>query len=489
MDPLTSPASTRQKIVKKLNPLNSIFGRLFLWFWLTTIVMIICTALIIRYLATGSELQTIPAGEQDYLEQIAKDIERRIENRPMVRRKLDRMLRMMGKQTGESLVLMDKESEELIYDGPRIPYPFQQRFKNLSGADASYGFMMGNRIFFGPVTVTIGERDYALFKGRPARFPMLRHRSDLLFLVALVISGSLCFFLAWSFTRPIKELRDAAQQMSEGNLQAGASQSVHRKDEIGELSEDFRTMAVKVNELIEHQKRLLADISHELRSPLARLQLAIGIAQQNLENLQSEQQGSQADISASNKIHAQVLSRIEKEAIQIDSMIARVLQLSRLESDAQDVVKQKVVFPSFIQSLLQDAQYEASNKGKNLQQDLCEGTEIMLEPALISSAIENVLRNAIRYAKQDIYIQARVADDNLIVRIEDDGCGVPAEELDKLFTPFYRVSLARNRESGGTGLGLAIAIQAINAHNGEIRAMNNDKGGLSVEIKLPLRDS
>lgn len=483
----------KKNFVKKLNPLNSIFGRLFLWFWLTTIVMIICTALIIRYLAKGPELQTIPAGEQQYLEQIAAEIEKRAKNRPMARRRLDRLLRIVGNQSGENLVLMDKVSEQLFYDGPVIPFPFQQRFKNLNQADTSYGFMMGNRIFFGPVTISIDDREYALFKGRPARFPMLRHRSDLLFLVALLISGSLCLFLAWSFTRPIKELRDAAQQMARGNLQAGASQHINRKDEIGALSEDFRTMAVKVNELIEHQKRLLADISHELRSPLARLQLAIGIAQQNLENV-SQQNEDQAientfENNPSNKIHSQVLSRIEKEAIQIDNMIARVLQLSRLESNTQDLVKQKVNFPSFIQSVLQDAEYEASSQGKALQQNLCQGTELMLEPMLISSAIENVVRNAIRYAKQNITIEANVEDDHLLIQIDDDGCGVPEAELDKLFAPFYRVSLARNRESGGTGLGLAIAIQAINAHNGKIQAMNNNKGGLSVEIKLPLRDS
>jgi two-component system sensor histidine kinase CpxA len=302
--------------------------------------------------------------------------------------------------------------------------------------------------------------------------------------MAITVSGLLCFFLAWSFTRPIKELRDASQQMAKGNLQAGTSANIRRRDEIGDLSEDFRTMAVKVNELLDHQKRLLADISHELRSPLARLQLAIGIAQQNLENAQRVQ-----DATGTDKTHRQVLERIEKEATQIDNMIARVLQLSRLESNTQDIIRNKVIFPSFIDNVMQDAEYEAQSTGKKLLQSHCPCIEVVIEPTLIASAVENVLRNAIRYAKTTVEVSSQVKDGLLLICVADDGCGVPGSELEKLFTPFYRVSLARNRESGGTGLGLAIAIQAINAHNGRISASNNKKGGLSVEIELPLLDS
>lgn len=471
-------------LLKKLYPLNSIFGRLFLWFWLTTLVMIICTALIMRQLIKGEELQTIPKGEQQFLESVASEIQQRLDGKPEHHRKINRVLSIIGENTGENLVLLNKTTEQLFYDGPRIPFPFQQRFKNLSQADSAYGFMMGNRVFFGPANVSFNNQQYALFKGKRALFPMLRHQGEWLILVALTVSGLLCLFLAWSFTRPIKELRDAAQKMAQGNLQAGTSQIIRRRDEIGELGEDFQTMAVKVNELLDHQKRLLADISHELRSPLARLQLAIGIAQQNLENTTALTASSDGS-----KIHFQVLERIEKEAVQIDNMIARVLQLSRLESNTQDIIRHKVIFPSFISNVMLDGQYEAQSLGKCLVQEHCPGTEIIVEPTLLASAIENVLRNGIRYAKTTINVHSKVQDQYLIIEISDDGCGVPENDLDKLFTPFYRVSLARNRESGGTGLGLAIAIQAISAHNGDIRAFNNNKGGLSVEIKLPLLDS
>lgn len=432
----------------------------------------------------GPELQSIPMPEQTLLDETAVEVQSSLKGKTLHPGEIRKALRQANSGPNENIVLLHKPTEELYHNGVRIPFQFHQRFKNIAQADNAYGFMMGERFFFGPANVTIDGQDYALFTGRRARLQLLLQRGNMLIFATLAISGLLCFTLAWSFTKPIKDLRDAAQKMAKGDLKAGAQQSTNRQDEIGELSEDFQKMAVKVEELMANQKRLLADISHELRSPLARLQLAIGIAQQNLET------DTATETALDNRqIHTQVLQRIEKEAAQIEGMIGKILQLSRLESNTQDIVKHKVMFPSFVSTVLQDASYEAENLGKVLIQDHRQEVEMMLEPGLVASAIENVLRNAIRYAEQQVSISSQTCDGNMMITIEDDGCGVADAELEKLFSPFYRVSLARNRETGGTGLGLAIAIQAINAHNGVIRADNNKKGGLSVEIKLPLPDS
>lgn len=471
----------KSQILRKLNPLNSIFGRLFMWFWLTTTVLIICTAITVRHFVKGPEIQTIPADEQETLQQIAQAFQSKmaigVHQGPG---KINQALRILNNRFESSIVILDISADQIYSAALRMPPPFERRFKNLAMADAAYGFMSGNRLFFGPANIEVGGRQYSIFNGRELRFPLFQQRIELFVLLALSISGALCFMLAWSFTRPIKTLRDVTQEMAKGNLQAGTIHSSSRQDEIGELSHDFQTMAIKLNELLENQKRLLADISHELRSPLARLQLAIGIAQQHLDT-QSEPQQVDAD-----PMQQQLLQRIEKEAHQIDAMIGSVLQLSRLESRSQEISKHKQCFPSCIDGILEDARYEAQNHSKQLHSDNLPTTELTADISLLGSALENIIRNAIKYAEQDIRVTAEVVEHKLYIRVSDDGCGAPEHELNKLFTPFYRVSFARNRETGGTGLGLAIATQAINAHNGVITAKNNDKGGLSVEIILPL---
>jgi len=473
----------------KLNPLNSIFGRLFLWFWLTAIVMIVCTAFTIRQLIKGPELQTIPSAEQQTLDSLATDLQQQFSNEELVPERARKQLTALTNKYKTDIVLFNKSNQQFSHSFQNLPERFQQRFRNISEADTPYGFLAGKRVFFGPVKVTLNKQDYFLFSGKDMRFPFLHKRGDLLLLVAIVVSGSLCFFLAWSFTRPIKHLRDASRAMAQGDIQAGTTQVTRRrKDEIGELSQEFRTMAVKVNELLEDQKRLLADISHELRSPLARLQLAIGIAQQSME------QEVQATDTPDNKANPQSLQwqqleRIEKEALQIDNMIGKVLTLSRLESSTQQMETQQLQFPDFLQSVLQDACYEANAQCKTIVQQYQKSLTLHADQCLIGSAVENVLRNSIKYAQSTIWISSKQIGTQLHIVIEDDGCGVPEEDLAKLFTPFYRTSVARNRESGGTGLGLAIAIQAVNAHNGNISASNSEKGGLSVAIVLPLPDS
>ncbi|BDX08371.1 ATP-binding protein [Planctobacterium marinum] len=471
----------KHRLLKKLNPLNSIFGRLFLWFWLTTLLLIIFTAITVRQIVKGPELQTIPADEQQKLQQIAEQFQNKmaigVSDNP---RKLKRMVHLLGRQFESDIVLLDVEDDRIYSDALRMPPPFERRFKNLALADAAYGFMSGDRLFFGPVNVEVAGNQYSIFNGRTIHFPMVQRSLDVLAILALSISGLLCFAIAWSFSRPIKQLRDVTQEMAKGNLRAGTLHSSNRHDEIGELSQDFQTMSVKLDELLENQKRLLADISHELRSPLARLQLAIGIAQQHMETQQSPEH------TELNPMQVQLLERIEKEAQQIDTMIGNVLQLSRLESRSLDISKHKQQFPACIEGVLKDACYEAQSHQKQLISSLPENIELMADVSLLNSAVENIIRNAIKYAEHTIQLTAKVQEEHLVILVSDDGCGVPEQELNKLFTPFYRVSVARNRETGGTGLGLAIATQAINAHNGSITAKNNDKGGLSVAIKLPL---
>ena len=257
-------------------------------------------------------------------------------------------------------------------------------------------------------------------------------------------------------------------ELSSGDLSARAAISTNRKDELGVLGRDFNSMANQLELLISSQKRLLADISHELRSPLTRLKMATGLAQMQ-----------------ANEASQSYLLRIEKEANQLDQMIADVLQVSRLEAKSQTLAMQKQSLNVIVEHVLNDAKFEAKQYDKQLTITGDASVTISCDEALIASALENLLRNAIKYANNIISIKLSHGD-AVHIEICDDGPGVPNNQLDKLCEPFFRQSDARDRVSGGTGLGLAIAKNAITAHNGTLVLSNKDQGGLCANITLPI---
>jgi len=263
--------------------------------------------------------------------------------------------------------------------------------------------------------------------------------------------------------------------MATGDLSARVANADKRHDEFGQLSQDINHMAEQVENLVDSQKRLLADISHELRSPLARLQMAIGIAQQSAEdnNLTADSQ-------------TESLTRIEKEANEIEAMITQVLALSRLEANTQQAVIEPVNVSSLIEQIVQDARFEASGCGKVLNTEIANAIQISGDGQLLSRAFENLIRNAVKYAESVVYVTLATTEQGLVFTVRDDGDGVPEQELEQIFTPFYRTSTSRNRQSGGIGLGLAITRSAIQLHQGQITARNARPNGLNVEVILPM---
>lgn len=289
-------------------------------------------------------------------------------------------------------------------------------------------------------------------------------------LAGLLITALLvCYALARYLSSPIGKIRQATQALAEGNLKTRVAERVGRRhDELAALARDFDLMAERIESLVTSQQRLLRDISHELRSPLARMNVALGIAKQK----------AQSEV-------AQQLERIETEADRLNLMIGRILTLSKLESGAQDYEKEWVDLVEIVASVVDDADFEARPLGKHV--DMKEDGSCVVDgnEALLRSAVENVLRNAVRYTKQGSTVDVAVkhAGEKVTVSIEDHGGGVPEEELRNLFKPFYRIGEARERSTGGIGLGLAIADLAIAAHDGTISARNTGDG-LRVEIDL-----
>ena len=287
-----------------------------------------------------------------------------------------------------------------------------------------------------------------------------------LFLTALVV----CYVFARYLSAPMIKLSEAAKNLAAGNLNTRvATQIGSRKDEIGRLAADFDEMAERIEALIVSQKRLTRDVSHELRSPLARMNVALELAKQK----------GNAESQA-------LLGRIERESRQLNEMISQILQLSRLESQSETIERKNVEIGRLLEKIVADADFEAESQDKKVVIKETAAGEIFGDESLLRSAIENVLRNAIRYTKSAVEVVLRREKNEFVVRIRDYGAGVPETELDKLFKPFYRVSEARERKSGGVGVGLAIAEQAVASHKGRISARNvPDGGGLIVEIRLP----
>ncbi len=279
----------------------------------------------------------------------------------------------------------------------------------------------------------------------------------------------LCYLLALYLTSPVRKLREATQKLADGMLSTRvAGQVGKRRDELSDLARDFDVMAERIETLVVSQQRLNSDISHELRSPLARLNVALEIAKQR-----------------STPESAPLLDRIEIESHRLNEMISRLLILAKLETNSELVEPVRLDLAEIVRDVAEDADFEAQAKGRSVNISSSYDCTVLGSENLLRSAIENVLRNAVRYTAEGTVVNVALTakNGNAVLQVSDHGGGVPENELANLFRPFYRVGEARDRTTGGTGLGLAIAERAIKAHKGTISARNNGEG-LLVEISL-----
>ena len=298
-------------------------------------------------------------------------------------------------------------------------------------------------------------------------------------------AGILCFGLARYLTAPVLRLRDATHQFASGNLGVRVGPAVgKRRDELAELGRDFDVMAERIESLLTTQRQLMSDVSHELRSPLARLNVALALARQRA--------GEEA---------TGPLDRIEVEAEQLNVLIGRVLALSSFESGASEPEFASVNLNRLIDDVTVDADFEAKAKEAGVKIKASEPCSIRGNELLLRSAIENVVRNAVLYTGSGTDVEIgltfadMVVDDSsgdgttsrcVVISVRDHGPGVSDDQLAHLFEPFYRIADSRDRESGGTGLGLSITERAVRLHGGTVDARNATDGGFIVEIRLPI---
>lgn len=322
-----------------------------------------------------------------------------------------------------------------------------------------------------------GIKPLSLMAGRKGPPPA----NDLMvqIVILILIAGLVCYGLARSFSAPINRLRKASQRIASGDLSTRVGEIPGRKgNELADLGRDFDDMAERMEKLVESQKRLLVDISHELRSPLARINVALELAKKEYK----AQTGG-------------MLDRIEKESDQLNSLIGQLLTHARIENSEENFIKKPVEIKALLRDIAEDISFEVQGASKGVVITTVEDITVEASRELLRLGIENIARNAAYYTAEgtNVEISARVIRQNeteqLLIQVQDHGPGIPDNELQAVMQPFYRVSGSRSRRSGGVGIGLAIAKQAIEHHGGSISIANKTiNTGLEVKIFIPISD-
>lgn len=346
-------------------------------------------------------------------------------------------------------------NEEPLLAGSVVTLDLPSSMPILSGADGQRYLLM-----------TIA-RD-----GRRGVFGLPATRLSLLAL-ALLLTAVASYWLAGSITRPIIDLKRTAEALSSGKLEARvAHASLQRRDELGELAYTFDRMAGRLSAALQAKEQLLRDVSHELRSPLTRMRLAVALLRKR------------ADTPPE-------LDRLEVDIARLDELIEDILSISRLQSEPSSLHKESIDLRHLLERITTDANFEAKEKRCRVEWVMSD-TPCMLsiDPQWASAAIENVVRNAIRYTREESVVSITLEQDahEACVTVCDAGPGVPENQLAQIFEPFYRVERDRGRISGGTGLGLAIAARVLGAHGGRIEARNLSApaAGLMIQMWWPM---
>jgi len=285
-----------------------------------------------------------------------------------------------------------------------------------------------------------------------------------------VVSLFFAALLAWYFSTPIRKLRSAFEAVANGHLDVRlVSVMGNRRDELSDLGRDFDSMVHRLQQLMDGQRRVLHDVSHELRSPLARLQAAIGLARQQPERAEDS------------------MMRIEREAVRMDTLVSELLTLSRLEAGMAGKLDDAVDLNELASNVVEDARFEAEANGCRIEFEENRQAVVRGNAELLHRAVENVVRNAVKHSPSGglIVINMQKNDNQTIgITVSDEGSGVPEADVLSIFKPFFRSD--QTKTSDGHGLGLAISHHIVSAHQGSILANNRADGGLCITITLPV---
>lgn len=445
-----------------LNPVNSLAGRIFIWFWLVLLLTVTLTLLLSRQLIEDTEIRRLPPP-------VVAQIQQEVSNLSQSR-SLAQLLQQLKQRDDSRWVVINVQQNTLLTPDV-LPRNFNDNWlTELNQLNRPRLLRHNNTHLAGPFMLNIAGEQLALYqqRQRPAQ-PWWRLSSlsePILVLLLLLTSAAASFILAISISRPLRELVQQNLLFAAGKLDSRVPKLARRKDELGQLGRSFNTMAERISALLQNQQRLMRDISHELRSPLARAQLALGLTER------------QQDL--------QQLPRLKNELERLDLMLDELLTYSRLDAGQYQLDIHACDLVALTEEVISINQLEAEEKGQRITLAAPEQLWLDADSRLLGRAIENILRNALKYSPANSQISCTISvhEQKLQLSIRDYGPGIPEHLLENIFLPFYRVSDSRTSATGGTGLGLAIVAQIIRQHHGEVSASLPAGGGLQVNVTL-----
>lgn len=452
--------------------MRSLYWKIFVSFWLATILIIFSTAWVTSHIAQKSSQ---PAREELFMDSYANAAVAIFESGQQSA--LLKWLNQIGVSRHMSIFLLSNSGEIIGTRTP--PANVVQVSKNLlDDRLPSEGIFKTGKLIVSHEILSTSGTYYRLAavseKPIPTYVRIPWEALTIRLALAALISGMICYLLSRYLTQPLRSLGTAAKLIAKGKLNTRVGHfRGHNKDEIADLSNEFDRMAEQLETLVTSKERLLQDISHELRSPLARLQIAIELGKKKTDQLADSE-----------------FKRMELECSRLNKLIGEILNFARMEKSTTDLNLSQVDLTSLLSEIVKDANYEFKKEAIQIKIESMEPCSLFIDKRLIYRAIENVVRNASHYSPPDQPVLIRVHFSHnkkfLCISIKDKGPGVPEDQLKTIFNPFYRVDISRTKKTGGYGLGLAIAAKAVELHQGEILASNNPDGGLTVDILLPL---
>lgn len=461
--------------------MTKVYVKLFIGFWCITILMIVGTGLTThwldlrpdKHLSSNSDIEQTTAAARLLREVVREAVNYSLDD-------IRTGMESMQDNATRLVFVVDQYGEDLLHrpippGGMRILNQLspEQPFAHFSNDGSSY---VGRQVLL-PDGDWVKIITYDTPNDTGLWWQLYFYNIWLPLLISILISGTACFILAKRMSRGIDIMRDATRRIAAGDLSVRISQEFtnckvkNRRDEIAELSLEFDHMTARLDKSMQEQQRLIKDVSHELRSPLARLQFALAIAQ-------SRCCGSDID---------KELVKIKESADYLNEIISDILSMPMTDTAAWelcDTIDLKIL----LETLVEEYRCNAGEKGVTL------ALETPIQDALVAThgnsligVFENIVRNALHYTPKETTVAVELDDSNnkyYKITVRDQGRGVPAGNLDDIFKPFFRTDEARARSSGGYGLGLAISKRTVELHDGSIRAYNHANGGLCIEVRL-----
>ena len=451
--------------------MKSLFIRIFLWFWLAMTLVI--AAFVISVLGTARNPpppnpETLVSHMLDTVGQASLEALRR-DGPAGVREFVQRV------SSPDEIRLSVFHAEYPALSPDRVPEHVRGLIDKAQKDTALHRLEAGQSLVYAKQVSSPAGTLVAVFEA-PQFQGLLTAAGDpralgLRIVAVVLVAGLVCFWLARSITAPLRRLGAATSQFAKGHLSVRVGpELVRRGDELAELARGFDRMADEIDTLVTSQRRLLRDVSHELRSPLARLNVALALARQ--------------------KSAPDALDRIECEAERLGRLIGRLLTLARCDA-RPDQLRKEVDAEALIETIVQDAQFEADSRRVSVQVDKAQACSVLGHPDLLYAALENVVRNAVRYTHEGTSVEISLEwsegerGPEVRIRVRDHGPGVPEDELNNILQPFYSVAGGHSSHQGGTGLGLSIVDRAVQQLGGRISLCNAAEGGLIFDIYLP----